>query len=143
MAGITFRNVKVEISVDGGAVWTNISGQTNSLTVGGGDREIGTFFDAANDTPTLGAGKRSELTIQLRVKYSEADSEAQGILQAAYENSTETMVRYSPKGGASGDRLYTSEVKTPLYPGQEVQSGDPLRHEIDLVVPKLTKSLVA
>lgn len=146
MAGITFRNAKIEVTVDGGTTWTNVSGQTNSLTVSGGDREIGTFFDAANDTPTLGAGKRSELTLQLRVKYSEADSEAQGILQSAYENATETAVRYSPKGGLSGDRLYTSDagfVKNPLYPGQEVQSGDPLRHEIDIVVPKLTKSLVA
>lgn len=144
--GITFRNVKVEVSVNGGSNWTNISGQTNSLTVGGGDREIGTFFDAQNDVPTLGAGKRAELELTLRVKYTETDAEAQGVMASAYENATETMVRYSPKGAATGDRMYTSTagfVKTNPYPGQEVESGDPLRHEFTIIVPSLTKSLVA
>lgn len=146
MAGITFRNAKIEISVDGGSTWVNISGQTNSLTPGGGDREIGNFFDAANDTPTLGAGKRNPLEIEVRVKYTETDSEAQGVLAQAYENATETMIRYSPKGGASGDRLYTSDagfVQTHPYPGQEVESGDPLRIEFTIVVGKLTKSIIA
>ncbi len=146
MAGITFRNVKIEVSVDSGATWINISGQTNALSVGGGDREIGNFFDAANDTPTLGAGKRNPLEIETRVKYTETDSEAQGVLASPYENATETLIRYSPKGGASGDRLYTSDagfVQTNPYPGQEVESGDPLRIEFTIVVGKLTKSLVA
>ena len=144
--GLTFRNVKAEISVDGGTNWVNISGQKNSLVVEGGDREIGTFFDAANDTPTLGAGKRGELEITLRIKYTETAGEAHTILGDAYENATETLVRYSPKGGASGDRMYTSDagyVKTNPFPGQEVESGDPLRTEFVVVVGKLTKSVVA
>lgn len=144
--GITFRNAKIEISVDGGSTWVNISGQTNKLTVGGGDREIGTFFDAANDTPTLGAGKRNPLEVGVTVKYTETDSEAQGVLASAYENATETYVRYSPKGAASGDRMYTSDagfVQNHPYPGQEVESGDPLRLEMTIMVGKLTKSLVA
>lgn len=144
--GITFRNAKIEVSVDGGTTWVNISGQTNSLEVGGGDREIGTFFDAANDTPTLGAGKRNALELQTRVKYTETDSEAQGVLASAYENATEILYRYSPKGGASGDRLYTSDagyVQSHPYPGQEVESGDPLRLEFTIMVGKLTKSVVA
>ena len=144
--GITFRNAKIEASVDGGTTWNNISGLTNSVNVGGGDREIGTFFDAENDTPSLGAGKRAELEITVRVKYTETDSEAHGILAAAYENATETMIRYSPKGGASGDRMYTSTagyVKTNPYPGQEVEVGQPMRTEFAIVVPKLVKSLVA
>ena len=144
--GITFRNAKIEVSVDGGTTWVNISGQTNSLEVGGGDREIGTFFDAANDTPTLGAGKRNALELQTHVKYTETDSEAQGVLASAYENATEILYRYSPKGGASGDRLYTSDagyVQSHPYPGQEVESGDPLRLEFTIMVGKLTKSVVA
>lgn len=146
MAGITFRNAKIEISVDGGSNYTNISGQSNSLTVGGGDREIGSFFDAQNDTPTLGAGKRQPLELGLRVKYTETDAEAQGVLASAYENATETIVRYSPKGGNTGDRVYTSDagfVQTNPYPGQEVESGDPMRLEFTIIVPKLTKSVAA
>lgn len=143
--GITFRNAKIEITVDGGTVWTNISGQSNALTVDGGDREIGTFFDAATDTPTLGAGKRGELELKVRAKYTETAGEAHAILAAAYEAATETMVRYSPKGGASGDALYTSDagyVRTNPYPGQDVESGDPLRLEFTVVVSKLTRSVV-
>lgn len=141
----TFRNAKIEISVDGGANWINTSGQKNSLTVDGGEREIGTFFDAQNDVPTLGAGKRGALEIVVRVKYSETGGEAHTVLGDAYENATETMIRYSPRGGASGQRLYTSDagyVKTHPYPGQEVESGDPLRSEFTIVVSKLTKSTI-
>lgn len=143
--GLTFRNAKIEISVDGGANWINTSGQKNSLTVDGGEREIGTFFDAQNDVPTLGAGKRGELEIKVRVKYSETGGEAHTVLGDAYENATETMIRYSPRGGASGQRLYTSDagyVKTHPYPGQDVESGDPLRSEFTIVVSKLTKSTI-
>ena len=144
--GITFRNAKTEISIDGGSNWIDISGQKNSLTVEGGEREIGTFFDASNDTPTLGAGKRGELEITVRTKYTETAGQANQVLGSAYENATETMIRYSPKGGNSGDLLYTSDagyVKTNPYPGQEVESGDPLRNEFVIVVSQLTKSTVA
>lgn len=144
--GITFRNVKIEVSVDGGSVWTDISGQTNALTPSGGDREIGTFFDAANDTPTLGAGKRSEIEIAMRVKYGETGGQGFDILESAYENATEIMVRWSPRGGASGQRMYTSDagyVRSHQYPGQEVQSGEPLRSEETIVVSSLTKSTIS
>lgn len=144
--GITFRNAKIEVSVDGGSNWTDISGQTNALTPEGGDREIGEFFDAQNDTPTLGAGKRAAIELNVRVKYGETAGQGYDILESAYENATEILVRWSPQGGQSGERLYTSDagyVKTHKYPGQEVQSGDPLRSEDTIVVSKLTKSTIA
>jgi len=144
--GYTFRNAKIEISVDGGSNWTDISGQSNALTPSGGDREVGTFFDASNDYPTLGAGKRGELEIDLRVKYGETAGQGYNILESAYENATEVMIRWSPRGGSSGQVMYTSDagyVKTHQYPGQEVESGDPLRSEDKLVVSKLTKSTIS
>lgn len=144
--GLTFRNAKIEISVDAGSTWVDISGQTNAVMPEGGDREVGEFFDAANDTPTLGAGKRGSINITTRVKYTETGGEGFAILESAYENATEILIRWSPRGGASGQHLYTSDagyVKTHKYPGQEVQSGDPLRAEDVIVVSKLTKSTVA
>src|SRR5512139_3285052 len=146
MAGITMRNLKIETSTDGGATWVDASGVTNSITVDGGEREIGTFFDAQNDTPTLGAGKRAELELKIRVKYTEQDDDGYDTFAQAYEDSSEIMVRYSPRGGAAGSRRYTSGagyVKTNPYPGGDVQSGDPLRCDFSVVIPSLTKSTVA
>lgn len=144
--GTTFSDAKIEVSIDAGSNWTDISGQTNSLVPEGGDREIGTFFDAQNDTPTLGAGKRSPLDISVRVKYGETAGQGYDILESAYENKTEILVRWSPKGGQSGERLYTSDsgfVRTHKYPGQEVESGDPIRAEDVITVSKVTKSTIA
>ena len=144
--GLTFRNVKVEITVDGGSNWVNVSGQTNSLVPSGADREIGEFYDAVNDNPTLGAGKLGRHSLTLRVKYTESDAEAWGVLYAAKEAATETMVRWSPKGSNSGDWLFTSDagyVKSCPLPGQDVQSGDPMRAEIGIDVSAVTKSVVA
>jgi hypothetical protein len=140
------RNLKIETSTDGGTTWTDASGATNSITVDGGEREIGTFFDAQNDTPTLGVGKRSELELKVRVKYTEVDDDGFDTFAQAYESGDPIMVRYAPKGAATGARRYTSGagyVKTNPYPGGEVESGDPLRCEFSVVVPSLTKSTVA
>jgi hypothetical protein len=144
--GITFRNAKIEFSDDGGSTWVDVSGETNALTVDGGEREIGTFFDAENDVPTLGAGKRSELEITMRIKYTEGTDEAHDMIGDAYEAATECAVRWTPKGAGVGNSLFTSDpgfVKSHPYPGQEVESGDPMRSEFVVVVPKITKSASA
>jgi hypothetical protein len=144
--GLTFRNVKVEVSIDGGSNWTNISGQTNALTPSGGDRNIGEFYDAQSDNPTLGAGKLGRHQLMLRVKYTETDAQAWRILYDAKEAATPVMVRWSPKGGLSGDYLFTSDegyvVSCPL-PGQEVESGDPMRVEVNVDVSDVNRSVVA
>jgi len=144
--GLTFRNAKIEITVDGGTIWTNISGQTNALIPSGAEREIGEFYDAQNDTPTLGAGKLGRHELMLRVKYTEADLQAWKLLYDAKVAATEVMVRWSPKSGLSGDWLYTSDtgyVKSCPLPGQEVESGDPMRVEVGIDVSAVTRSTIA
>lgn len=141
--GITFRNAKIEVRINGGA-WTDISGQTNKVAPSGGDREIGTFYDAVTDRPTLGVGKVGEQEIAVTVKYTETAADAYGLLEAAYENADEVEVRWSPKGGSPGDWQFTSDagfVKTAPYAGtgQEVEKGDPMRVEFTVVVPGVTR----
>lgn len=144
--GLTFRNAKIEITVDGGSNWINISGQTNTVTPSGAERNIGEFYDAQNDNPTLGAGKLGRHELMLRVKYTETDGQAWKVLYDAKEAATEVMVRWSPKGSNTGDWLYTSDagyVKSCPLPGQEVESGDPMRVEINIDVSDVNRSTVA
>jgi len=144
--GLTFRNVKIELSIDGAVNWTNISGQSNALIPSGAERNIGEFYDAQNDTPTLGAGKLGRHELMLRVKYTETDGQAWAILYSAKVNATEVLVRWSPKGANTGDWLYTSDagyVKACPLPGQEVETGDPMRVEVNIDVSAVTKSTVA
>lgn len=143
--GITFKNVYIAISLDG-SNWTDISGQANSLTPGGGDREIGEFHVASADTPSIGAGKRAALEITVRVKYTENDSEPYGVLLAAATAGSEVYIRYAPLGNTSGNWMFTSDagyIKSTPFVGQDVQSGDPLRFEAVFVVSELTKSTIA
>ncbi|MFZ6029950.1 MAG: hypothetical protein ACOYYS_19730 [Chloroflexota bacterium] len=142
----TLRNLDIEISIDQGSIWTDISGHANSIEPGGGERETGEFFTADGDTPIIGAGKRAASELKVKIVYTEGAAEPAKILRDAYKNSTPTRIRYAPKGMASGNYLYTSTdgiVKEPVLPGGEVQSGDPVPIEFTLVVSDVNDSVVA
>lgn len=142
---VTLRAESIEISTNG-SDWTDISGFANSVGIGGGDREIGEFFTAEGDTPVLGAGKRASLELTVKILYTEGVGDPYATVLSAYENAADLYVRFSPKGGDSGENMFTSDagfVSNAVYPQGEVQSGDPVPIEFITKTPKLTKSEVA
>jgi hypothetical protein len=65
--------------------------------------------------------------------------------RAAYEAGTPFFVRWSPRGGASGQAQYTTSagVITSLrYPSGETASGDILLTEVTVRCANITRSLV-
>lgn len=141
---ITLRAEYIAISTNGTA-FTDISGFSNSVEVGGGDREIGTFFTADGDTPILGAGKRGELEVTLKAVYTEGASDPFMVALSAYEGATDLYARWAPKGNATGNLQYTTSkgiVVSPVYPQGEVQSGDPVAIEIMLKCASITKATI-
>jgi len=141
---ISFKSCKVEVSPNG-TTWTDISAHAVAVEVSGGDRGVGNVFFFGADVPVLIAGAREPIEITVRAAYTEATGEAFELARAAYEDGSPFYVRFSPKGGASGTFLFTSDaglVKSLKYPQGEAGSGDPVLVEFVVTTPKLTKSVV-
>lgn len=140
---ITFRNAKVELSADS-TTWTDVSADANMVEVSGFDLET-------EGTPVFGQGKRLQTvgnfdlgTVKVRALYAESTSSAWGLANTAFENRSAIYVRFSPKGGTTGDYRYTSDagyVKAPVWPSGE--SGPaPIMPEITIETPWLTKATI-
>ena len=87
----------IEVSTDD-ATWTDISGAMNSFEPSGGDRKAGAGHSLASDSPIVRAGKPSEVTVKMKIYYTETAGEATTLLQAWYLANTPVYLRQKPKG---------------------------------------------
>jgi hypothetical protein len=144
--GMSFIDASLEISIDGGATWVNASGHATKVDVSGGDREIGETATLDGDIMIVTVGKRAALEITVSTVYTEVAGEPSEVIRAAYEGHTQTKVRWSPKGGQSGEFMYTSDagyIGSYGYPAGEAKSGDAILNEWKIKVPQIVKSVVA
>lgn len=144
---ISFKDVLIELSTDNfSASNVDASGYSNKVEVGGGERAYGEFFTADGDTPILTVGKRSSFELTMNVVYTEGAGHPFEMTMSAYENATGFYMRWSPKGGGSGDWLFTSGVGyilSPVYPGGDASTPDVVTIEFTLRTLSLTKSVIA
>ncbi len=143
--GMSFADCKVETSTDG-SDWTDISGFAASVAVSGGDRQSGETYTFDGDTPIIGGGKREPLEVTVRVVYTEGASDPFEIVRPVYEAKSDFYVRWSPKGGASSEFMFTSDagiITNAPYPGGESGSGNLVMFEFTLKTPKVAKDAVA
>jgi hypothetical protein len=114
----TMKNCKVEFSTNG-STWTDISSDSNAVSMSGFDLEteaVGVFGDAKK---VQTAGGYAIGTITVRAMYAESTTGAWGMAQAAHTNRTALYVRWSPRGGTTGQYRFTSDsgyVKSPVWP---------------------------
>lgn len=147
VAPITFAELIIEISTDGGAVWQNISGFTTALEEGGGDRLVGKVWTADGNRPIILAGKEDAREISVTVVYTEVTDEAYEVLRAAMESGEDIMVRWSPPGGASGDSRFTTDsnygiiTKRPL-PAGDVSGGVPIVCQFVITTAGVDKTVI-
>ena len=144
----TFKDAKIEISIDNSS-FTDISGVANKVEVSGGEREVSDTFTAGTDTPIVLSGRRASLDITSNILWT-ADTGAtdpEQIVRAAYEAATSFYIRWSPKGGDSGEAVYASRgegvVTTPMYGFGDAASADPMLMEFTCKVPYIDASTVA
>ena len=140
---ITFRNAKVELSADS-TTWTDVSADANMVEVSGFDLET-------EGTPVFGQGKRLQTvgnfdlgTVTLKALYAESTSAAWGMANTAFEARSALYIRWSPKGGTTGDYRYTSDagyVKQPVWAGGEANAS-PIMPEIVIETPWITRSTI-
>lgn len=142
----TLRNPKVEISTDGGATWTDISGFFTAWNPDGGERDTGEAYVATDDTAVMGVGKRKPWKVDIGIVYTEGASDAWALLEAAWRNATPTRLRVSPRGGNSGDNVFTfgedgmGYITKAALPGGEVSSADPVVVQFTYTAPDYTVS---
>lgn len=144
---VRFNNVNVEVSLDGGTAWADItSWSTNVEFVRGRvDSDITKTLDGSSHVTTgvsLGPG-----TIRVTSLYTEVATDPfKGINDAFTANpGLAAEVRWSPAGGASGDYLYTTSggymVACDL-PGGDAESTRAGRFTFELIVDDAAQSTV-
>ena len=143
--GMSARNLTIETSPDGSA-WTDISGFANSVEVDGGERDSEETFTFDGATPIRTVGKRHGYELTVKIVYTEGASDPAEVIRQAYENGTDFYLRWSPKGGNSGDFMYTTGagwILSPTYPSGDAGSAAAMGIEFKVTVNTITKSVVA
>jgi hypothetical protein len=141
---MTWENTKLEFSTDNSS-WTDISGSTNSVEDSGGEIDISKLFTHGTATPIVGFGKKTEHKIAVNVIYTETAGESWAILSAAYEANSDAYFRWSPAGGTSGKKRYTTSkgriTKLP-YPSGKSESSDPVQISAELTCASVTPATI-
>lgn len=131
--GMSFMEATVNIGTNG-TVWTDISGFSTSVKVGGGKRKTGEKPTFAGDYPIVTVGRREKSEATVSIVYTEGVSDAYAMVEAAYENHTLLYMKWAPKGGQTGERVYTISgyVTNPPYPSGDSDSADPILCEFTI-----------
>ena len=140
----TMKNAKLEFSVNGTA-WTDASGYTNQVEWDGFERQNEFTHTFSGESPLLSTGKKEGGTVKYRAIYTEGAGDIVATAQSAYDNDTAFYMRWSPRGGGSGSKQYTTaagKVTKPPYPGGEL-NAETILVEIEMATPSITPSTVA
>lgn len=139
----TMKNCKIEFSA-GGTTWTDVSSDANSVSMSGFELEtesVGTFGIAKKDQTIGGYGIG---TVTVRAMYEETTTSGWGLAHTAWVNRTTLYVRWSPRGGTTGQYRFTSDagyVKNPVWPTGEDGPGH-IFSEIIIETPFVTQATV-
>ena len=142
--GMSPQDMYVGFSTDG-STWTEVSGSSNSVEVGGGERQVGQANTFGTTTAIVKYGGKAPITLTIRGVYSEKTTEAYRLAVAAYDGDTNFYVRWSPGGGDSGDLGYTSsagKIINPPYPGGTADTPDPILFETTVQVGSVTMAAI-
>jgi hypothetical protein len=140
--GYAATDAKVEISSNG-STWVDISGVTNSVKPGKGTRMRGTRWTHEGDTAILTSGKRNTIPIDVSVIASEGTADPFETVRTAFEANTPLYLRWSPKGGTTGEFIFTTDpgYVDMDYPPTDAEDAKPNVISFTLETPKITKSV--
>lgn len=141
---ISFKDVKVELSTDGSS-WTDIGGFMNNIKLKGFTRNTGEYYTASGDTAILKRGKRKPGTVTIECAYTEGAAEPFALADTAYSTPSDLYARWSPKGGASGQKRFTSDagiVSEPVWSVGDVEKGDIVKINVTIECTTITPSTI-
>lgn len=142
---LSWRNSKVEYSTNGSS-WTDMSGFENAIEGAEQARMTGEAYTSDGDTAAITRGKREPMELTVTYLYTEGGAEPFEVIRALFEAGSDLYLRWSPRGGSSGQFQYTTPagvISNFIYPQGEAGSADPVPGGFTLKVPYITKSVVA
>lgn len=140
---ISSREFIISRSPDGSA-WTDVSGFDCKITPAQGTRKVGQVNTFDGDLPIVTIGKRQAQVFHVDFVYTEGASDFFEIARIAFEAATDFYLRYAPKGGQTGEFLFTTlfgKIQNLDYPQGDANSGDPVILGFDLFTAALVKSV--
>jgi len=139
--------IKLEISLNGGSTFQDISGSIMSVDPGERVLQSGNVFTPDGQKAILNSGKYDPLDIAVEIVYTEITNEAFDEAETAQDNRDEDVqLRWSPAGGNSGDDQFTTDngILTNLsLPGGDAADATPVTTSFTVQTPGYTKSTVA
>uniref|UniRef100_A0A6M3J694 Tail protein n=1 Tax=viral metagenome TaxID=1070528 RepID=A0A6M3J694_9ZZZZ len=128
--------------------WTDISGQANSVTPSGFNRQSGETYTFDGDHAIIGKGKREPIELEVNTVYTETAGQAFVLAWAEFDadDGDSFWVRWSPAGGVTGNAAYTSTtgiITSLLPPSGEAAPGDPLMAAFTVKCASVDKSTLA
>jgi len=126
--------------------FVDISGYTNKVEPGPMTRAAGEVYTYLGDTAIVLSGKRQPLDLKFSFVYAE---EATGPFKVIYDRAVAgsgLYIRWAPKGGATGNYQYTSDlgvITSFEFPKGDPDKGEPIMAGFTLKTPQATQSAVA
>ena len=142
---LSFTDVAFHFQVEGDADWTDASGHTSSVECGGYETQIGEAYTGSGNGAILTAGKTSPAEITVNSVYTENPAEIFKKLWDAKATKKKVRVKWSPKGGATGNWAFTSSygfLQSVPPPQGEVSSPDVILAEIVMKAGQIDQSIL-
>ena len=142
---ISSKDYVVEYSTNGSS-WTDASGAVTTISPTGGGKITGETYTFSGDDPLVTVGKNQPFEIAITAVYTEGVSDLFEIARVPFENGTAFYLRWSPKGGQTGEFMFTTgegRLTALTYPGGDAANGGPIMTGATWRGKKPTKSVVA
>ena len=139
---ISPKAYKIETSPDG-STWTDRSGATVAIEMNERTRISGEEYTFDGDTAAITSGPLEPLEVTHKFLYTEGASDLFDDVEAVQTANTAWYIRWTPKGGTTGDFKYTSGagiVTGLMYPLGAKSDGKPVVCQYTLKFAALTKA---
>lgn len=139
---------KVEISINSGVSWIDISGETQSLDQPEATRMTGEAYTLAGNGAIIKSGKVEPIDLVFKILYTETDAEAYQQIRNVFEATgcnNRLDVRWSPRGGSADDEQLTAygPLTSFLYPNLDASSAGPIVGGFTVRTGSISTAIVA
>jgi hypothetical protein len=145
---ISPANLKIEFSASSTTGWNDGSGFITSIEVAGGDRKAGSVYTYSGEYGITTLGKINPLVFTLKGVYekSTAATNPYQWFRTYFASASTMWIRYSPEGGATGDKRYMISGRVAICPpvaGGGADDPNPLLFEAQVhSTGEVTESVV-
>jgi len=142
--GISAVDVILEVSFDG-VMFSDISGQGNTIEPGDQTRMVGSNYAFGCDTAVITSGKREEIEVTVNVIYTELTGDAFDLLENAFANNDPVWLRWFPKGNKAGNFQFDIAkgiLSSFQSPSIDASSADPLIATFTVTANEIIRSVV-